>query len=435
LKNYFSLLILLLPILGYSQSTINEIGTSTSKTTGSNYSFFGLGEELYNGPAEHTSKGGLGVAYINYLTPNFLNPASLYQNKLTSFQVGVKLSELNQTTNTTNNWSNNGALNYASIAFPINKWWGTGVVLNPAFSKGYDFNKTVSTNTFGKATYYYRGNSTINRVNWSNGINPFKWFKDSLATDFSIGFGVSYYFGTGTSYKLTEFENNVNLGLYNIISSDENIYDGFQYNVGIMHRFYVRDSAFAFSLGATYDFSNKIYSNNTVESYNYIKNKPPVDSVDYYTQRKEIQLPSSFKIGTTITYKEKLNIGLEYRRTMYSQFSINNQKENMRDVNTYIVGAEYNPTEPNKGRLMNTNYRVGLRYSEKPYIVNNTKINEYACSIGIGLPVKRAFTTANIGLEYVHRGSTINGLILEKYFNAYVGLTINDKWFKKQKYD
>lgn len=430
------LILTISPFLGHSQIySISDIGTSTSKTTGSNYSYFGLGEELYNGPTEHVAKGGLGVAYINYLTPNFLNPASLFQNKLTTFQVGVRLSELNQTTNTTKNWSNNGALNYASLAIPINKWWGSGIIINPAYSKGYDFNQSISTPILGNATYIYRGNSTMNRINWCNGINPFKWLKDSLATDFSIGLGVSYYFGNGQAYKIASFQDNSNLGYYNTVSTDENIYEGFQYNLGIMHRFYLRDSSIAVTLGSTYDFSNKIHSNNTFQTYNYIQVTPAIDTVEYYKRTIEINLPSSCKFGTTITIKEKINVGLEYRRNMYSQVSINNKNAGLKNTNTYILGVEYNPSQSNKGRLLNTNYRMGLRFSEKPYIVKNTNIQEYAASLGVGLPVKRAFTTANIGIEYVQRGTTLNNLIQEKYFNAYIGLTINDKWFKKQKYD
>ncbi len=413
---------------------ISALGNSTSKTSTSNYSFFGLGEELYNGPCESIGRGGLGVGYVSYLSPNFNNPASLYQNKLATFQVGVKLSELNQSTSTTNSWSNNGALNYATLAFPINKWWGSGFSLNPAYAKGYDINTSSTSNVFGNVNYFYRGSSSINRVNWSNGINPFKWFSDSLAPDFSIGFGASYYFGTGTAYNRAEFANNSLLGIYNIVGISEDVYGGFQYNLGFMHRVKI-DTLRSFSFGGTYDFGNKIFTDNNYQSYTFIVNTPVIDTVDYNKSRIDIKLPSAIKFGATFTYKEKLNIGFEYRRNQYSKFQFGSQKNNMRDVNTYILGAELNPMKTNGGRLLNTNYRIGFRYAEKPYLVNGNKINEYAVNIGIGIPVKRAFTTANIGLEYIKRGTTSNNLILEKYFNAFIGLTINDKWFNKPKYD
>ena len=341
---------------------------------------------------------------------------------------------MNQSTTNTKAWSNNGALNYASLSFPIKKWWGSGFILNPAYAKGYDINTNLPSSTFGNVNYYYRGNSTVNRINWSNGINPFKWFSDSLSNDFSIGLGVSYYFGTGSSYNRVVFDNYSTRGLYNIVGVNEDVYGGFQYNLGIMHRIKI-DSLHSISLGGTYDFGNKILSDNTFQSYTYVTNTPVIDTVDYHSGKIDIKLPAAFKFGATFTYNERLNIGLEFRRTQYSKFQFGNQINNLRDVNTYILGAEYNPMKNNRGRLLNTNYRLGVRYAEKPYVINGNKINEYAASIGIGIPVKRAFTTANIGIEYVKRGTTSNNLILEKYINAYVGLTINDKWFNKPKYD
>ena len=62
-------------------------------------------------------------------------------------------------------------------------------------------------------------------------------------------------------------------------------------------------------------------------------------------------------------------------------------------------------------------------------------IDEFGISFGIGLPAGRLFTNANLGVEYGQRGTTNAGLIQEDFFNVMIGLSLNDKWFIKRKFD
>ena len=62
-------------------------------------------------------------------------------------------------------------------------------------------------------------------------------------------------------------------------------------------------------------------------------------------------------------------------------------------------------------------------------------INDTALTLGLGLPVGGALSNINLGMEYGKRGTTNAGLIQENYLNISIGLSFNDKWFVKRKFD
>jgi hypothetical protein len=51
------------------------------------------------------------------------------------------------------------------------------------------------------------------------------------------------------------------------------------------------------------------------------------------------------------------------------------------------------------------------------------------------LPAGRLFSNVNIGFEAGKRGTTDLGLIQENFFNTFLSLSLNDKWFEKRYYD
>jgi hypothetical protein len=87
-------------------------------------------------------------------------------------------------------------------------------------------------------------------------------------------------------------------------------------------------------------------------------------------------------------------------------------------------------------------YRGGIRYEELGLQVsgdgiNSSDINEFGISFGLGLPIGRrsGFSNANLGFEYGQRGTQDAGLIRETFFNFSLGLSLNDTWFIKRKYN
>jgi hypothetical protein len=59
-------------------------------------------------------------------------------------------------------------------------------------------------------------------------------------------------------------------------------------------------------------------------------------------------------------------------------------------------------------------------------------------TLGIGYPIRRtnlSIGQINASLELGRRGVAENGLVRESFTRFSVGLTFNDKWFIKRRYD
>ncbi|MGB0897576.1 MAG: hypothetical protein ACPGRW_09675, partial [Flavobacteriaceae bacterium] len=80
-------------------------------------------------------------------------------------------------------------------------------------------------------------------------------------------------------------------------------------------------------------------------------------------------------------------------------------------------------------------YRAGMHFENTGLEINNEKINEFGISFGVGLPVGKWFSNANLGLEVGKRGTTNRNLIQENFVNFQLSLSLNDRWFEKRKYN
>ncbi len=79
--------------------------------------------------------------------------------------------------------------------------------------------------------------------------------------------------------------------------------------------------------------------------------------------------------------------------------------------------------------------RTGFRYNSSLVNINGEDVDEMAISFGCSLPLRKSFSTLNFGIELGRRGSDSNGLSQEQFIGLLIGVTVNDKWFIKRKYD
>ena len=79
--------------------------------------------------------------------------------------------------------------------------------------------------------------------------------------------------------------------------------------------------------------------------------------------------------------------------------------------------------------------RGGFYFQNTGMVINGQSIKDRAFTAGLGLPLYGTFSNINIGMEFGKRGTTNAGLIEENYTNIHIGLSFNDLWFKKRKYE
>jgi hypothetical protein len=81
-------------------------------------------------------------------------------------------------------------------------------------------------------------------------------------------------------------------------------------------------------------------------------------------------------------------------------------------------------------------YRAGVYYNQTSLELRGNQLNEYGVSLGVGLPLRKSLQSAvNIAFEFGQRGTTTDNLIKEQYARIVLGLTFNEVWFQKRKYD
>jgi hypothetical protein len=79
-------------------------------------------------------------------------------------------------------------------------------------------------------------------------------------------------------------------------------------------------------------------------------------------------------------------------------------------------------------------YRAGIRIEKSGLYIQDQSINEYGINFGIGLPFQ-GFQNLNLGVEIGKRGTKKGGLIEENFVSFRLGISLNDRWFVKNKYN
>jgi len=138
--------------------------------------------------------------------------------------------------------------------------------------------------------------------------------------------------------------------------------------------------------------------------------------------------------------KNKWFLGAEYTNvgsgSYEDSFSFRNDGGEYEDASQFSLGGFYIPDYNSfTSYLERIVYRAGFRYDETGLIVNGESIDEFGISFGLGLPIGQLFSNANLGIELGQRGTRDAGLVQEKFMRLSIGLSLNDKWFTKRKFD
>jgi len=154
-----------------------------------------------------------------------------------------------------------------------------------------------------------------------------------------------------------------------------------------------------------------------------------------------LKLPLIHNFGFTIQKDNKWLIGADYRMGKWSESSLGGENMGLQDTYGYSVGAQITPDINSIGSYFKrVDYRIGYTFDKTYVRINNQDVKQMAVTFGLGLPLARsmnglAFYKLNFTTEIGKRGSISNGLIQENFINFGVGFTLNDKWFRKFKFD
>ena len=422
IKNYFLILLFVL--------STSFVVSQTN--TGSPYSLNELGEINFLGNVSSLSMGGIDSA-IDSIEFNINNPSSLAKLKTTNYLIGTfykstGISNVNSTDNI-----NTANINYIAVGIPT-KRFGFGFGVLPYSSVGFNLQSTEEYNTANSITSRLFGaEGNINRAFVSIGLPLLKYL--------SLGASANYNFGKFNYEKFNLIEN-VNYGIFSNSSSE---ISGFTYNFSSNLSIPLKND---FTLNLVYSF----YPEGDLDSYNieslYTSNTSSItleslgDFVDVDLNSRGLEntklpVPKKSIYSLGLEKKNSWFIGFQYESKLSSNFEnvfLDTQNVSYRDSNSLSIGGYIIPDSSSLiSYWKRVKYRIGIKNEKKSIIVNNLPINQFSLNLGLGLPIA-GLSKANLGLELGKIGNDDN-LIKENYFALRLGLSLNDVWFIKRKFN
>lgn len=404
----------------------------SQENNASPYSFYGIGDQKFKGTAENRSMGGVGVL-PDSIHINLQNPATYGSLKFTTFSVGATTSKTNLATSAESTDAGRTTVDYIAVALPFKKI-GVSFGVMPYTAVGYRIKDSVINTEDGLyRERKFDGSGGLNRV--------FAGASYNITKNLAIGADFNYYFGNietksivrvlgqGIQYATRE----VNSGDYNAISA----------NIGAYYQASI-NKKYTWTTSATYTPEVKINGSTKRVTATISEGS---DSEIVIEDREEnlpgtnMKMPSKLTVGTGFGQVRKWFVGAEF--SSIGNDVLSNRYEGITNVSfekgsRFSLGGYYIPKYYSfTSYLSRITYRAGIRYEKSGLVINNQDISDYAVSLGFGLPIGGTIggSNVNIGLEYGKRGTKTAGLIQEQYFNLFIGLSLNDKWFVKRKYE
>ncbi|MEW7277824.1 hypothetical protein ABW636_04455 [Aquimarina sp. 2201CG1-2-11] len=393
--------------------------------TSSPYSFYGIGVAKFKGTIENRSMGGLSV-FADSIHLNLQNPASYSKLGLTAYTVGGTFSnyEISNANNETSS-GDSASLDYLAIGVPAGKFgFGFGVV--PLTAVGYEIRSIDEDG----AENQFTGNGGVNKVFLAAGVK--------INENLSIGLDVNYNFGNIENKTVVSVPG-VQYSTRELTSTD---ISSFSASFGVTYTRVIKEKLEIFA-SAVSTPSFELASERSRELASVIINNAGqegiVEAQQINIEDKEIDIPAEFKFGAGIGQPRKWFAGAEYvyvDSKDFQGFESGQSNATYESGSKYKLGGyyipKYNSLTSYFSRMV---YRAGFRYEETGLNLSNQSIDEFGISFGVGLPVGRLFSNANINFEYGQRGTTDFGLIKEEFFNFSIGFSFNDKWFRKIKFN
>jgi len=421
-KSIFSFILLLI-----------AIGSANAqKSSASPYSFFGMGDENITKSVEEISMGETGVTNYSGNQLFLSNPASFAMLQLTTYDLGVTNRNIKVEDGTNSERSSASSLSYVILGVPIGNKSGFAFGLQPNTNVGYSLLQEFkdASNVLTETNLFF-GNGGTNRLFLGYGKKIHKFA--------SVGIEGSFIFGR-ISNNILNRRNDVQFASRyeaNSNVSGFNLKIGFQYHKPIKNKKDVE-----LQLGATVRLSSNLKNRGNELLFSLINN--PVgaiisrDTISNKSFNGTIKNPFKSTLGVGVGKEYNWNLALEYAYQGTFKFKGgelgNNSNVRYKSANRFSLGGYYLPNINSvTSYWQRVAYRGGLKYKQTGLIVNNSKINEFGISFGVGMPMGKELSTFNLGFEIGRRGTTKNGLVKEKFVNIRVGFTLNDKWFRKRK--
>ena len=411
-----------------------SLHTLAQRNSTSPYSFFGIGDESDSKTVEEIAMGEIGGAFNSTFQLSVTNPASYAHLRFTNFALAGMNQAVQLNDGINKDAGSNASLTYIALGFPIGEKSGLTFGLTPNTAVGYSLSQEL-----------FDGNNELTAINLFSGEGGtnkvFLGYGRMIGDKLSIGAEASYVFGTVENSLLNRRDE---VPLASLFISETDIRSvnlavklGVQYTTKVSEKLTLKS-------GVVVNLGNEL-SNKGNEYLFSIENRPD-GVISARDTTFSAQIDERFKspvktiVSAGIGQENKWYAGIEYAFQNALEFNDAIQENDATFVydssNRISIGGFYTPKFNSVTNYwQRLTYRAGLKYEQTGLVVNNTTINNFGISFGVGFPIGRQLSNLNLGFELGQRGEAANNLVRENYFNFRLGLSLSDKWFRKRKLD
>lgn len=362
----------------------------------------------------------------NYI--NAQNPASYSNFSLTTYEAGMYTQTVRYEDESQSQTKKFANFSHLAIGFPVGNKWGVAFGIKPFSQIGFDFQRGDNLNGTN-LSYQFEGSGGLNEVFVGTAVQ--------LAENFSLGVSGKFLFGKRTEVNRvvygTTFSN-----YFNTLDQTNIVYNDIHFDLGLQ---YFRDLELnkRIILGASVSPIADINAveSRLVRSYEGTEQFEVIKDTVLIIQDEDINVNIGARYSAGIGYenKGKWILLADYNFIDKENVFIDNGVKST-DDHQFSVGFERFTKQSAFGSYFKQmGYRFGAHYYSSMVQIDGQDVSDFGMSFGLALPLRKSFSTLNLTVEAGERGSMTGELVRERYLNFYFGITINDKWFIKRKYD
>ncbi|MEP6712882.1 MAG: hypothetical protein ABJA37_10720 [Ferruginibacter sp.] len=410
------------------------------------YSRYGMGDLVPNRNMVSRSMGGIAAGYSDYQSLNLNNPASLGFVTTTIFDLGGEISRRTLKSNISPDkfTSTNVFISYLQLGFPIaskkmlqkGNYWGVSFGLRPLTQVNYRIEKNERVTGVDSINTIYEGTGGLNQANISTGIK---------IKNLSLGVSGGYSFGNKDYSTLIDFKND-SVIYAKSNSAVQTTITGFFVNVGAQYDIKTKKGLLRLGAYANLQQNLKAKRDNINETVAFDGNGGTIaiDTVDFKQNISgTIKIPATYSGGFTYVSKHWV-FGADIDFTNWDTYTYYGIKDAVQNSWTIRAGGQYYPAKENTPASKYwsfVKYRAGIYYGPD-YIKLNKSRPDYGVTFGVAFPLTSLqrlrfgeFVTLNTGIEVGARGDKSSQSIRENIARFSFGISMNARWFQKQKYD
>lgn len=405
------------------------------------YSRYGLGILQQPEPAFLRGWANQSAAFHNSYNLNFMNPASYGYLSNTVFEAGLYGSSMKVSSSDSSATFGDGGIATLALAFPVIKnKMGLSLGVMPFSRVNYNIIQTHdSSGALGETANYFQGSGGLNSFYVGSG---YKW------RNLSLGINAEYLFGKIDYSTILAFPDTQNA--YNTLRDEARIVNDIIFVGGIQYRLYLgKGKNYALDFGATGNLKSNVNATRDLlyERFTYRNNSggiittpQPKDTISSVSDGSgKIILPVRYSAGLMFSKVSHYMIGLNYQYGMWSDYSSFGEKDFTGDSWKLSAGLQVIPNYKSYTHYLNVvAYRAGFSMGKNYLELDGKDLPEYEANLGIGFPLKRtqrSFAELSLAGEWSHLGSLTDNPLSISTFRMTLGITLNDFWFQKRKFD